>query len=150
MSRRLLDVRPQLEAVRARVAALAPARGPAVEDFIGGVRDVVVIASSSRGGSSVFSETLRASPDLMHLQAELNPLLTLARLHPEQELVLRLNANPVTGYAWRIDQTIDQTILLPDGSKFTQTSQQRSRGEQVGTQLLHWQRLTTSWTARSI
>ena len=63
---------------------------------------------------------------------------TLVRLHPEQELVLRLNANPVTGYAWRIDQTIDQTILLPDGSKFTQTSQQRSRGEQVGTQLLRF------------
>jgi len=63
---------------------------------------------------------------------------TLVRLHPEQELVLELNANPVTRYQWRIDKTIDQTILLPDGSKFTQTSQQRSRGEQVGTQLLRF------------
>jgi len=82
MSHELVDVRPGLEAVRARVARLARSRGPRVSDFIDKVQDVVIIASSSRGGSSVFSETLRASPDLLHLQAELNPLLTLARLHP--------------------------------------------------------------------
>ena len=56
--------------------------------------------------------------------------------HPERNWSSRMES--VTGYAWRIDQTIDQTILLPDGSKFTQTSQQRSRGEQVGTQLLRF------------
>ena len=63
---------------------------------------------------------------------------SLVRLHPEQELVLKLNSNPVTGFAWRIDQTINQTVLLPDGSKFDQTSQQRARGEEVGTQLLRF------------
>ena len=63
---------------------------------------------------------------------------SLVRLHPEQELVLKLNSNPTTGYAWRIDQTINQTVLLPDGSKFDQSSQQRSRGEEVGTQLLRF------------
>ena len=63
---------------------------------------------------------------------------SLVRLHPEQELVLKLNSNPTTGYAWRIDQTINQTVLLPDGSKFDQTSQQRARGEEVGTQLLRF------------
>lgn len=63
---------------------------------------------------------------------------SLVRLNPEQELVLKLNSNPVTGFAWRIDQTINQTVLLPDGSKFDQTSQQRARGEEVGTQLLRF------------
>jgi len=82
MTHELVDVRPQLQRVRERVAQLSQLRGPRLPDFIHSVRDVVIIASSSRGGSSVFSETLRSSPDLMHLQAELNPLLTLARLHP--------------------------------------------------------------------
>ncbi len=82
MTHQLVDVRPTLRQVRRRVEALAPARGPSVERFCEEVRDVVIIASSSRGGSSVFSETLRASPHLVHLQAELNPLLTLAGLHP--------------------------------------------------------------------
>jgi len=82
MTHTLHDVRPTLDRVRARVARLAPLRGPHVHQFCEKVRDVVVVASSSRGGSSVFSETLRASPHLLHLQAELNPLLTLARLHP--------------------------------------------------------------------
>ena len=82
MTPELADVRPILAAVRQRVDALAPRRGPWVPSFSSQVRDVVLIASSSRGGSSVFSETLRESPDLLHLQAELNPLLTLAGLHP--------------------------------------------------------------------
>ena len=82
MSHTLQDVRPVLARVRRRVTALAAERGPRVPAFCSRARDVVVVASSSRGGSSVFSETLRASPDLLHLQAELNPLLTLAGLHP--------------------------------------------------------------------
>ena len=44
------------------------------------VRDVVLIASSSRGGSSMFTEMLRHSTGLLHLQAELNPFLVLAGL----------------------------------------------------------------------
>ena len=37
------------------------------------VRDVVVVASSSRGGSSMLMELLRYSENLLHLQAELIP-----------------------------------------------------------------------------
>ena len=47
---------------------------------LGQVRDVVLIASSSRGGSSMFTEMLRHSTGLLHLQAELNPFLVLAGL----------------------------------------------------------------------
>ena len=44
------------------------------------IRDVVVVASSSRGGSSMLMELLRYSENLLHLQAELNPFLVLAEL----------------------------------------------------------------------
>lgn len=48
------------------------------------MRDVILIASSSRGGSSVFSAFLRRSRALCHLQGEINPFLRLAGLsHPE-------------------------------------------------------------------
>ena len=41
---------------------------------------LVLIASSSRGGSSVFSEYLRRSRSLIHLQGEINPFLVRAGL----------------------------------------------------------------------
>ena len=63
---------------------------------------------------------------------------SLVRLVPEQELVLRLNANMDNGFEWRIDKSIDRTVLLPDGSKISQSSQQRSRQDEVGTQLLRF------------
>ena len=63
---------------------------------------------------------------------------SLVRLAPEQELVVRLNANPSTGYAWRINQTIDQSVLLPDGSRMSQSSEQTSRQDQVMTQYLRF------------
>lgn len=74
--------RPDLAAVRARLARLRAepscARGPArLRERVG---RVVVVASSSRGGSSIFAELLRRAPGLLHLRAELNPFLTLAGL----------------------------------------------------------------------
>ena len=48
------------------------------------MRDVILIASSSRGGSSVFSAFLRRSRVLCHLQGEINPVLRLVGLsYPE-------------------------------------------------------------------
>ena len=44
------------------------------------VRRVVLITSSSRGGSSIFAEMLRQRRDLLHLRAELNPFLALSGL----------------------------------------------------------------------
>ncbi len=47
------------------------------------VRDVVVIASSSRGGSSMLAELLRKTPRLLHFRAEINPFFVLSELsHP--------------------------------------------------------------------
>jgi Sulfotransferase family len=64
----------------ARLARLRELRGPAVPDFPDRVRELVVIASSSRGGSSMLAELLRHSPHLLHLRAEFNPFLRLAGL----------------------------------------------------------------------
>jgi hypothetical protein len=38
------------------------------------VREVVVVASSSRGGSSMVGELLRRAPRLLHLSAEVNQI----------------------------------------------------------------------------
>ncbi len=63
-----------------RLAALRDLRPPLIEGFTEQVRDVVLIASSSRGGSSVFAEMLRHAPSLTHFRAELNPFFAMAGL----------------------------------------------------------------------
>ncbi len=78
----LWDPRPALAPARARLAALSARRGDAVQGLCGEVRDVVLIASSSRGGSSVFAELLRRCGGMLHLQAEINPFFTLAGADP--------------------------------------------------------------------
>ncbi len=82
---RLADTRAALAAVEARLAALDAGRGPRVDGFRSAVQDVVFVASSSRGGSSVFAEMLRHSRALVHLQAEVNPFLLLAGLGPGRD-----------------------------------------------------------------
>ena len=62
----------------------------------------------------------------------------LVRLTPGQQLVVKLESNPVTGFQWEINHKIDQTILLPDGSRFDQNSSQRNQQEEVGTQYLRF------------
>ena len=75
MSDRLAGALDRLAQLRAR----RPGTGS-----LDAVRDVVIVASSSRGGSSMFVETLRRSPALLNLQAEFNPFLSLVgRTWPE-------------------------------------------------------------------
>jgi hypothetical protein len=61
-------IRSRLERLREGIPSLS----------LENIRDVVVVASSSRGGSSMFMEMLRHSPGMLHLQAEINPFLVLA------------------------------------------------------------------------
>src|SRR5262249_28244465 len=65
-----------------RLAELRRLRGPAVPDFTFRVRELVVVAGSSRGGSSMVTELLRQSSALVHLRAEFNPFLRLVGLGP--------------------------------------------------------------------
>ncbi|MFA1538095.1 sulfotransferase family protein [Actinomadura monticuli] len=71
------EIRP---ATVARLTELRGARGPAVAGFTSRVRELVVVASSSRGGSSMLADLLRESDALVHLRAELNPFLRLVGL----------------------------------------------------------------------
>ena len=75
---------PSLGPALERLAQLRSRRPPRVPDLFGQVKEVVVVASSSRGGSSVFMEMLRHSSDLLHFRAEINPFLVMAGLsHPD-------------------------------------------------------------------
>ena len=69
--------RGELARVRSRLSRLHSFT-PGVQ--LDQIRHVVVVASSSRGGSSMLMELLRHSEHLLHLQAELNPFLVLAEL----------------------------------------------------------------------
>jgi len=61
------------------IEAAAHAR-PVLPDGINRITDVCVIASASRGGSSVFAELLRRADRFLHLRGEMNPFLRLAGL----------------------------------------------------------------------
>ena len=67
-------------AVAQRLAALRAAGGRDGTATCRAVRDVVVVCSSSRGGSSLFGELLRRSPDLLTFSAEINPHVTIPTL----------------------------------------------------------------------
>ena len=62
----------------------------------------------------------------------------LVRLHPTQQLVIQLEANVTTGYQWEIDKTIDRSVLLGDGSKFSKTQGQRDQNDLVSEQFLRF------------
>lgn len=67
----------------ARLHQLRAARGPAPPRFTERVSELIMIASGSRGGSSMLAELLRLSPHALHFRAEINPFLRLAGLgHP--------------------------------------------------------------------
>src|SRR5438552_16777869 len=106
-----------LAPLRRRLEALRRQRGPALSNFPLRVRELVVVASSSRGGSSMLAETLRASTSLVHLRAELNPFLRLVGLtFPESGSGSdRLDA----GHLHRLDpalrQTLDEELALDAG-----------------------------------
>ncbi len=71
------------EEARERLLILRSRTRPPIPDLCERIREVVVLSSSSRGGSSVVAEILRHSPDLLHFRAEVNLFFVLAGLaHP--------------------------------------------------------------------
>lgn len=64
-----------------RIVSLRRRHGPPpIAGFADRVRCLVVIGSSSRGGSTIFTELLRQTNGLLHLRAEINPFLRLTGL----------------------------------------------------------------------
>jgi hypothetical protein len=68
---------PIIATARRRLDELRTVRAP-IDDFRSAVRELVVIASPFRGGTSLLTELLRGAPDLLHFQAEMQPILRLA------------------------------------------------------------------------
>lgn len=69
-----------LPGVAGRLAALRAQRGATPTHVCDAVRDLVVVCSSSRGGSSLFGELLRRSPSLLTFSAEINPHVMIPTL----------------------------------------------------------------------
>jgi hypothetical protein len=74
----------EIDRVRARLAALARHLPPPPPHLRAELAHVVILGSSSRGGSSATAELLRRSHRCLHLRAELNPMLGLVGLRYPQ------------------------------------------------------------------
>lgn len=86
-------------AVADRLATLRHRRSPDAEARCLAVRDLVVVCSSSRGGSSLFGELLRGHPGLLGFSAELNPHVTIPTLGHDGGCDLVADPSPVAGSA---------------------------------------------------
>lgn len=99
-----------------RLAALRRLRGPTIPDFASRLREVVVVASSSRGGSSMLAELFRRSPALLHLRAEFNPFLRLVGLtYPERAGSDRLDADDLRLLSPERRRILDEELALDAG-----------------------------------
>ncbi|GGN42551.1 sulfotransferase [Streptomyces fuscichromogenes] len=68
---------PVIAVARRRLDELSTVRSP-VDGFRTAVKDLVVVASPFRGGTTLLTELLRGAPDLLHFQAEMQPVLRIA------------------------------------------------------------------------
>jgi len=55
-----------------------------------------------------------------------------------QVLFVELPENPSRGLTWQLASPLDQTVLMPDGQRFIESTQQQSEGSLVGTQQLRF------------
>ncbi|MCH2136538.1 MAG: protease inhibitor I42 family protein [Phycisphaerales bacterium] len=55
-----------------------------------------------------------------------------------QVLVVELPENPSRGHTWQLAAPMDQTVVMPDGQRFVESSQQQADGSLVGTQQLRF------------
>ncbi len=63
---------------------------------------------------------------------------TRVHLAPGQEVLVRLLANPATGYEWQLLALPNQAVLLPDGNRWVQSPAQTQRQDEVKTQELRF------------
>jgi hypothetical protein len=132
-------------AVRRRVAVLRELRPSTIEGFSARVAEVVIVASSSRGGSSVFTEMLRHSPELIHFRAEVNPFLILAGLgFPESG-----GSDALGSDAGGDRQTLDAELALDAGGWAPLTPDSMPDSLRAFALDLAW-RLTVQWPTLDI
>lgn len=63
---------------------------------------------------------------------------TRVHVSPGQEVLVRLLANPATGYEWQLLALPDQAVLLPDGNRWVQSPAEVERQDEVKTQELRF------------
>jgi inhibitor of cysteine peptidase len=63
---------------------------------------------------------------------------TRVHLAPGQEVLVRLLANPATGYEWQLLAMPNQAVLLPDGNRWVQSPAETQRQDEVKTQELRF------------
>lgn len=63
---------------------------------------------------------------------------TRVHIAPGQEVLVRLLANPATGYEWQLLALPDQAVLLPDGNRWIQSPAAVERQDEVKTQELRF------------
>lgn len=145
-------------ALTERLATLRRLRGPALDGFGAGVRELVLVASSSRGGSSMLTETLRASRALIHLNAEINPFLRLAGLgYPESGSDSdRLDAAHLRGLDPERRRALEEDLALDAGQPADTLRDEEQFGLDVAWRIaVQWPELTidpkdTAVTARAV
>jgi len=106
--------------VRARIDGLrALLSGQPAPDVLAAARDVVVLASSSRGGSSIFAEVLRRSPSLLHFRGETNPAFRLHGLDREASDALPADTLVPAGLGRALGWECGQPTSVLDGDADT-------------------------------
>ncbi len=130
---------PQRAAAIERLCSLRRAQPSPTQGLLDRVRSVVLLASSSRGGSSVMAEILRNSGHLLHCRAEINPFLVLSGLAwPESGSTSdQLDAGQPA------EREILDHLLAHDVGKPTGTLPDAASVERFA-QELHW-RLSLQW-----
>ena len=99
---------------------LTARRGEGVSNLTGCVREVILVLSSSRGGSTMLSELLRNSDGLLHLRGEVTPFLRLVGLsYPLSGPSDALDASHLAGLSPELRSILDQELALDVGSRAT-------------------------------
>lgn len=137
-----------LAAVRQRLAEINSRREAGIADLFGKIKEVVVVASSSRGGSSIFTEILRRSPDLLHCKGEITPFLNLAGLNrtggaSDSDRLPALAAEPARPGQGRKLTILEHEMALDLGVNRPVDLREAGNLERFGLDLL-W-RLTCQW-----
>lgn len=122
-----------------RLVVLRGRQPTPVQGLMARVRQLVVLASSSRGGSSVMAEILRNSRHLLHLRAEVNPFLVLSgHSWPESGC-----GSDLLGAAQLRDQDTLEHLLARDIGRPTGTLPHPQDVKDFAREL-HW-RLSLQW-----
>lgn len=90
---------------------------------------ISVLLVGCHSGPTLPSNAVRIGP------AENNGQVTLKT---GQMLVIELQRNPSTGYTWQLITDVNQSVIMRDGTKSYQTSEQKSLDDNIEEQLLRF------------